>query len=239
MERRDDQPLYLRIQSHIRHGIVSGRYRPGDRLPSENELAATFETTRATVAHALEKLVFERFLVRRPGSGTFVAETTSALLPAEPTRPDSASSPANVEGRLFRVLVFEPLPDAPERAAARDGVPPGGSYRLERIQMVVDEAVGWETALIPAEIAVRLGTGQLERHGMADLLLGLGLPAARQDGIIRVDTADAQLALRLGIARGSAILMRDYHIADTEGRVLIQGTMRYRPNQLLQYEIHS
>ena len=69
-------PIYARIQAHIRGGIASGGFRPGERLPSETQLAAQFGTTRSTVVHALQKLVFDGVVVRRAGSGTYVSEAT-------------------------------------------------------------------------------------------------------------------------------------------------------------------
>lgn len=66
--------LRARIADHVVGRIVSGEWQPGDRIPSENDLVATFGVSRMTVHHALRDLTVRGFLIRRSGSGTFVAE---------------------------------------------------------------------------------------------------------------------------------------------------------------------
>ena len=67
-------PIYVRIQERIRTAIAEGVLTSGDRVWSEAELAAEFRTTRSTVRHALDRLVFEGLIVRHVGRGSFVAE---------------------------------------------------------------------------------------------------------------------------------------------------------------------
>lgn len=66
--------LRARVANHVEGRIVSGEWQPGDRIPSENDLVATFQVSRMTVHHALRDLTARGFLIRRSGSGTFVAE---------------------------------------------------------------------------------------------------------------------------------------------------------------------
>ena len=56
-------PLYVRIQERIRSAIAGGKMSVGDRIWSEAELAKEYGTTRSTVRHALDKLVFELSLI--------------------------------------------------------------------------------------------------------------------------------------------------------------------------------
>jgi GntR family transcriptional regulator len=66
-------PLYYQLQELLKQEIESGRWVPGDRLPSETELAATFEVNRVVVRQALEILRGDGQIVRRQGMGTFVS----------------------------------------------------------------------------------------------------------------------------------------------------------------------
>lgn len=63
---------YMRVYQDIKDGIVSGRYRHGDRLPTEAELQETFGVSRITVKKAMELLGDESLIQRFPGKGTFV-----------------------------------------------------------------------------------------------------------------------------------------------------------------------
>ena len=64
-----------RVLAYLREGIQSGRYRPGDRLPSENALSQKFQVTRVTVGKALAELAREGRVIRRQGAGSFVSVT--------------------------------------------------------------------------------------------------------------------------------------------------------------------
>ncbi len=66
-------PAYRKIMEYIREEMRSGRYAPGDRIPSENELSRMFGVSRLTASRAIEKLADEGLLVRIPGLGTFVS----------------------------------------------------------------------------------------------------------------------------------------------------------------------
>ena len=72
LARNQRSPLWRQILSLLEGEIRSGRYAPGDRLPTEGELAQWFGVNRHTVRRALAGLR-ERKLVRAvQGCGTFV-----------------------------------------------------------------------------------------------------------------------------------------------------------------------
>lgn len=67
-------PHYLKVKQHLREGIASGRWRPGERLPSEAELTQAFGVSRMTVNRALRELHQEGMVERVQGVGSFVAQ---------------------------------------------------------------------------------------------------------------------------------------------------------------------
>jgi len=54
--------------------LIEGAWHPGDRLPSENDLASTFGVSRMTVRQAMQKLKALGLIETRSGSGSFVRE---------------------------------------------------------------------------------------------------------------------------------------------------------------------
>ena len=54
--------------------IAKGELRAGESLPSERELAASFNVSRASVREALKSLAFNNIVVIKPGSGTYLSE---------------------------------------------------------------------------------------------------------------------------------------------------------------------
>lgn len=65
-------PKYKQILDDLRSKILSGHYREGDRLPSENDLGERFKVSRLTIQRALKELQIEALVGRRAGSGTYV-----------------------------------------------------------------------------------------------------------------------------------------------------------------------
>src|SRR6266700_4130915 len=65
-------PLHRQIYDEWRQGILSGRFRPGERLPSTRDLARTLTVARTTVTSAYDQLIGEGYLQSSHGSGTFV-----------------------------------------------------------------------------------------------------------------------------------------------------------------------
>lgn len=66
---------YRRIAATIRDRINSGQWPPGQRVPSQHDLAVEFDVARATVQSALRLLAASGLIATRQGAGTFVAET--------------------------------------------------------------------------------------------------------------------------------------------------------------------
>ncbi len=65
-------PKHERVRQSLAEGIASGRYEPGQRLPSESELVKTFGASRPTVNRALRELQLAGIIERRAGSGSYV-----------------------------------------------------------------------------------------------------------------------------------------------------------------------
>jgi GntR family transcriptional regulator len=74
VNREASRPLYLQIETVMEEKILSGEWKPGDRVTSENEIAAQYSVSRVTARQAIEQLVAKNMLYRRPGKGTFVSE---------------------------------------------------------------------------------------------------------------------------------------------------------------------
>ena len=66
--------LQARVQQMVAQGILAGRFRPGERLPSSRKMAAHLGVSRITVTLAYTELVADDYLTSRGRSGYFVSE---------------------------------------------------------------------------------------------------------------------------------------------------------------------
>jgi GntR family transcriptional regulator len=65
-------PLYQQLQRALREAIDKRVFGPDEALPAERQLALDLDMSRITVRKAIEGLVAEGLLVKRPGSGNFI-----------------------------------------------------------------------------------------------------------------------------------------------------------------------
>jgi DNA-binding transcriptional regulator YhcF (GntR family) len=76
----EDKPIFLQIKEYIEDSIINASLKPGDRVPSTNELAAYYKINPATAAKGINELVGESILVKRRGVGMFVTENAKNIL---------------------------------------------------------------------------------------------------------------------------------------------------------------
>ncbi len=68
-------PKYLQISTWLRELIRSGRYKSGEKLPSEVELAKMCQVHRNTLRQAIADLISQGVLHKEKGFGTLIVDT--------------------------------------------------------------------------------------------------------------------------------------------------------------------
>jgi len=72
IERNTSVLIYVQIAESLARRIAGGEYRPGDRLPSEQELTRQFGVSRMTIRKAIGELLRQGLVIAQQGKGTFV-----------------------------------------------------------------------------------------------------------------------------------------------------------------------
>ncbi|MGB8453926.1 MAG: FadR/GntR family transcriptional regulator [Anaerocolumna sp.] len=75
------------VYNQLKKMIIEGEWKPGDKIPSENELAASFGVSRMTVRQSLQKLIALGLIETKLGDGSYVrvldaGDSLNALMPA-------------------------------------------------------------------------------------------------------------------------------------------------------------
>ncbi|AUS09160.1 FadR family transcriptional regulator [Laceyella sacchari] len=119
-----------RIISQIMDAIVKGEVKPGERLPTERDLATLFQVSRTVVRDAIKTLAGRNILHVKHGKGIFVANI-------QPTDIESFSQ-ANWEDaavhdlfEIRKVLETEAAAWAAERRQA---------HHLEKLEWIIQDA---------------------------------------------------------------------------------------------------
>jgi len=217
-------PLYAQAEKVLEDLLVHRQYRIGDRIPPETELVRSLGVSRATIRAAVGRLVGRGLLVRRQGSGTFLARLPE---PEGQPRPVGIKLGSNVTelGRLETYtsiaerlglkaetdhLRVEAARSTPEEADALELPVNGEVIRVSRLLRLDGETAAWMIDVIPANLmpAGKL-TERLTSHQMVlDLLLDEGIPVAFSEVEISTALLDpGQPASRaLGLGRPAAAL---------------------------------
>ena len=74
LDRASTIPLYRQLIEEIRQGVLSGRLKPNQKLPSSRSLAQSLTISRSTVTQSYEQLESEGYLETRRSSGTYVCQ---------------------------------------------------------------------------------------------------------------------------------------------------------------------
>jgi GntR family transcriptional repressor for pyruvate dehydrogenase complex len=74
----ETRKLYQQVASTIMGSILSGKYKPGERLPSERDLAVAFKVSRPTIREAMIALEIRGLAETRHGSGIYVSDQPTA-----------------------------------------------------------------------------------------------------------------------------------------------------------------
>ena len=68
-------PLYIQLKEMILQRIADGEYLPGEKIPSEREMAAIYKINRNTVKNAINALVEEGILYKVKNTGVYVTKS--------------------------------------------------------------------------------------------------------------------------------------------------------------------
>lgn len=74
-----DRPVFIQIMEKLKRDIVTGSYRPGDKLPSVRELAAEAAVNPNTMQRAFSELEREGLVYTKRTNGRFITEDLSMI----------------------------------------------------------------------------------------------------------------------------------------------------------------
>lgn len=220
-----NRSLRHRLADDLRRRILAGEWRPGERLPSEPELAKRRTVSRSSMRAAIALLEDDGFVRRRQGSGTYVVHRpaldndlgrnfgVSSMIAATGLEPDTVDETA---GEV----------EAPPAVAAALGLPDGAAVTcLRRVRTAdgrrVVDMTDWcrpdhlsADGLPPGgsiynELTAR---GLAVHHGVAHLTPG---------------NAEGDIARRLQVPRGTLVLTIDQVDTTSDGVAVLVSREHY------------
>ena len=228
LKRGAPEPLYHQLKTALLREIEGGRWRPGERLPTEDALIKRFHVSKITVRQALRDLSQLGYIRREQGRGTFVQGP-----PLEEGPRELKSFTGEMQGHGFvatsRVLEQGVIP-APPDIAARLDVPAGTPvFRLRRLRLADGEPMGLQDACIPLHLVPGIEAFVFAEASLYEMLgsrYGLYPAAARETHQAVLVAEDVAPLLR--VAPGSPALTAERLTTLADGRPLeyVHSVMR-------------
>jgi GntR family transcriptional regulator len=231
-------PYYYQLKQILAQEIETGRYEPGDKLPSEHDLCEAFKVSRTVVRQALNELEMEGLLRRRKGRGSFVmpkkvAESLFQNL-------TGLYEDVTARGGILRseVRQLERVP-APVPVAAELGLHENANVIvLDRLRFV--NGVPWVVVVtyLPYELCPQLLQENMEDQSLYAVLeqkYGIRIAYGRRS--VEATTATATVARALAIEERDPILMLRSTSYDEDNRPVEHFVAHHR-GDLSRFEVN-
>lgn len=228
LDRNSPVPLYYQLKQIIMEKLESGVWKPGDLVPSEQELQDTYGLSRITVRQALTELTYEGHFERHRGQGTFVANKPLIHNPSqrisitELMRQQGITPDWQIRERGF----IAPSPSIQERLQVK------ASERIYSVQFLLSanqEPIGWHLTYLPQPITEAEQVEKLSDNELGEFFRSLpnrnGLQINRTIQAVPAGSTEAKL---LNIRTGHPILSIEVTYSDANGQPLEHLQANYR-----------
>lgn len=198
-------PVYIQIHNEIKKEIEAGKWKIGERIPSERALSLTFHVSRMTLRQAVQTLVDEGILQRKVGSGTFVA---SSRVKETMTGTTSFTEIMQSQGRVPSSKTVSYYLSDPSVSEMEKLKLDGGQQvlRMERIRYADNQPICLETTTVPADLITDLSKEDITSSFYKALETKAGYKIGSSNQTVTATLASERVAHLLNIKRSSAIL---------------------------------
>ncbi|MHA7277174.1 GntR family transcriptional regulator [Arthrobacter sp. Hz1] len=209
IDRRNAAPLYVQLEQAILTYIHERNLAPGDKLPTEAEIAQTYEVSRQTIRQALSRLVADGQVERIQGLGSFVGK------PRPSHQSLLTSFTQNMKSQGYdpkRLLLESAIVDSPPVIQSVTGSK-GSCQFVRRLLLADGNPIGLAETWLPVEsLAGRLDLFNaeiLESNSLYELLQGpkIGLQLDRGVETVRAGAASDEEAHHLMCPANSPTLI--------------------------------
>lgn len=202
------RPLYRQVYDIVVRRVAQGVWRPGEALPSEQNLARELGVSQGTIRKVFDALTAEKVLERHQGKGTFIAENTQERAQFRffrLARPDGKRLAPSFGSETIRVRAAR----APERERlelARDA----RVVEIDRVRLLEGVSAIREHIVLPADLFAgieKLGPLPNSLYSLYQSKFGVNIVTTHEQ--LSAQLATAEDHRQMGVDAGSPILVID------------------------------
>ncbi|MDJ0709190.1 MAG: GntR family transcriptional regulator [Woeseiaceae bacterium] len=224
-------PLYHQLYSVLRESILDGTIAFDAQMPTEQQLAATFDVSRITAKRAMDELASEGLIARFRGKGSHVIYQYKP----QPVRAPLVGMLENLvemgKHSIVRVVSVEqvvPPADIRERLGLGEN---DTVYKLVRVRSNEEGEpfayyVSWTVG-----ISKGFTKNKLERVPRLDVIRENGIKLTKIEQVLSAEGASGHIAKELGVEPGAALLSIRRQSHNEHGEVVDVLDCLYNPNR--------
>ena len=146
-----NEPVYIKIEKYLRELIDSEKIKPGELLPSENQLSEEFNVTRMTVRSAFNNLVKQGYIIRKRGIGSIVLgnRVSDNMGAMESLTKEMLRKGYEITTRLVSLLVIEANEAIKDRLNLEIGE---NVWEIKRVRYANGEPVSYMVTYMPVKM---------------------------------------------------------------------------------------
>ena len=211
---------YRAIAIDLAAKIRAGDYAPGEALPAQRELSASYGVTLMTLRQALRQLSDDGLIVQQPGRGTFVAPPHLAY---QLGSLQSFADDLKKQGHDVRTVVLaRSIRRASARIATQLRLPPGDTaLRLERLREFAGRAAIHQVSWVRRPHAEHIQDRDFTSVSLYGALADAGVAVARAAETIRPGLLGPATARHLREPVGNAVFISDRVTYTLDGTAIV------------------
>jgi GntR family transcriptional regulator len=213
-------PLYIQITDILRKSIDEGLIKPGEKLPSENELVQRFGISRITATAALDELVKAHLAYRERGRGTFVAlPFLSDFSFFSSFTEDMLARGFKPSSRLVSLKVEQPDQVTLEKLRMAEDC---DYFCLVRVRLANDDPVALQQTYLVKDMFPDLDRQDFEKQSLYGVMRrAYGYKPTWGEAIVEAGAASEEEARYLEVENGTPVLII-WHLTLDDRSVLLE-----------------
>ena len=217
------QPLYKQLMDIITGQLKNGTYKPGEKIPTEPELAELYQVSRITVRRTIEELCTQGYLIKHQGKGTFV-KSPMIFRKFESQKNMSFSESCRQNDRVpgSRVLSFSRKSSDCVTSDFLQLAPDEDVFFLERLLLADGIPIIDVHTWLPVQLFPDFDPNAVENGSFFEYLKSAYRYSIADfsRSTVSVTTASADMAQTLSLAPGDPVMILDSYMQSPDGKPL-------------------
>jgi GntR family transcriptional regulator len=237
INRNSPLPLYYQLKELLLENIQQGYWKPGQQLPTEEDIQRKYDLSRTTVRLALKELELDGKINRRPGKGTFVT-FPKVQEGSESFNLDVLEFQEHGLQLSWKVLSNDQFA-APSEIAARLQIKSESKiFGMRRLRMANNILIGFTVSYVSGDFLDKIDHSLTEAGGSMNYLTGIDLSRCTVDRVVEALPAGREDAKVLEMTPGDPVLVITRILKNADGRPIELFRGIYRGDRF-QYRVQT